>query len=247
MAVWLYAYGHNKLQITQKEEILSLLNQIELNEPQIFNCLIDLNCNEASIKKYFSDHKGALEYPIKLMEDSVYSAHLNSMNLPNIDRDQYIEYLYNQRLKKAKELRNQFKTLQEQFLNKKLHSSWEYDEKKFFSNNLGQLGSLQGFQLWLLNDLVGISGPFDVFSYYGTFQKAISKVDRENFNTLFKNIAKAFGSKFILYTHEWSGMDDEEDKTFNLTKLKKQSNWKKTSSNSIHTMSDFYYEKLAST
>ena len=101
-----------------------------------------------------------------------------------------------------------------------------------------------GLKVVLTNNLIRITGPFDIFSGYYRFQDSISKNSREYYHTLFKQICASFGSDFILYTVEGAGLDDEEDDNFDFEKLKEQADWTNRSSSSLHNMEGFYFEAL---
>ncbi len=89
-----------------------------------------------------------------------------------------------------------------------------------------------------------ISGPFDVFSKYFSFLQDISTEQRAYYHSYFKEVLKAFESDFILYAHEWSGMDDEDNQAFDYDELKESANREQNSSPTLETMDRFYFELL---
>ena len=75
-------------------------------------------------------------------------------------------------------------------------------------------------------------------------QKHTIHEENHTIHKTFKKILRAFKSDFILYAHEWSGIEDEGDSGFNLQKLKDQMNWKTYGSDSIWTFDKCYFEKI---
>ncbi|HLP51562.1 MAG TPA: hypothetical protein VK154_11800 [Chitinophagales bacterium] len=121
---------------------------------------------------------------------------------------------------------------------------WELIDDSFYACRIGYNSVYDGMRMILLNDLILLYGPRDVFSLHGNFLNVISNSSREYYHSYFKQILRAFGSDFILYSHEWAGLFADDDKGFNYTMLKKESAWIGKCSDSIHTMGNYYYEEL---
>lgn len=247
MAVWIYAYGKNGLEDCDNTKILSLLNQIEIDEVRILDSIAEITKNRVSIENYYVKNRQQIENHFLLQSDVEYKDYLDSVNFPEIAREKLVDHFISEALERERKEKELFETTLENFKKGLIKSEWEKGENDTFINRLVNFREYSGLRVWFLNDLIGVSGPFEIFSYYGTFQKSISSKDREYFHYLFKQILRAFQSDFILYTHEWAGLDDEEDKGFDLEKLKEQSDWKNNSSNSIHDMTEFYFEKINKT
>ena len=101
--------------------------------------------------------------------------------------------------------------------------------------------------LSLCNDVLSLSGPFEVFSNYYTFQREISDELREYYHHYFKSVLCASKSDFILYAHEWSGIVDDEDIEYNSSKILEAVSLRITDNRSLHNMDDmssFYFEEL---
>lgn len=247
MAVWIFAYGRNGFFVdnTQQSQIyLDILNRIELDEVKILDSIVEATANKFSVRKYYTANRKKLEDHFKKMPNQQYIDYLTSIGLPYIATDKIIDYFINDGEKREREEIAQFKSIYNKFKLSQIKSGWEVTGRNILENKFNLASSNDGLSINLINDLIKISGPFSVFSVYSCFQKTISFESREYYHTYFKKICKAFKSDFILYAHEWSGLEDEEDKDYNLSKLKEQSNWDKNSSDSIHTMETFYYENL---
>lgn len=247
MAVWIYAYGKNGLGDCDDETVLSALNQIEIDEVRILGCIAEITNytnNKEFIENHYAKHRQLIENSFYSKSDVEYKEYLDSVNFPEIARDKIVDYLIANGLEKVKKEKELFETTFENFRKGLIKSEWEKGENLIYFNRLVSFHEYSGLRVWFLNDLIGVCGPFEIFSYYKTFQNSISRTDLEYFHYIIKQILKAFKSDFILYTHEWAGLDDEEDKSFNLKKLKEQSDWNNNSSSSIHTMAEFYFEKI---
>ena len=244
MAVWLYAYGKNGRLDEDNQKILSILNQIGVNEIKILDCFAEITKDKPSIEKYYVENRQQIEANFHAQSDAEYKEYLNSINYPEVTRDKIVDHFIRDGLEREKSEKERFETAYTQLKKGTIKSTWEKGENDNYINRLCNFGGNDGLRIWFLNDLVAVSGPFSIFSYYGTFLEYISSAYREYFHSLFKQIMKAFKSDFILYTHEWAGLEDEEDKDFNLEKLKEQSDWMNTSSNSIHDMYGFYFENI---
>jgi hypothetical protein len=250
MAVWIYAYGKNGL-ITegnvQTKNYLDILNSIPLDEVKILDSIVESRHSTNPIdwiRHHYTDNRANIENQFKSMTAGEYKAYLDSINLPFIEIDKIIDYFIADGVKREQEKESHFNFAYGQFKNGEAKSKWELADNGSFVNKLGYFDTYDGLRVNLLNDLIRITGPFSVFSVYSCFQKTISKTSRQYYHSYFRKIIQAFKSDFILYAHEWSGLDDEEDKEFNFTKLKEQANWDVTSSDSIDTMDGFYYEQL---
>lgn len=245
MAVWIYAYGKNGL-ITDgnvhTKNYLDTLNSIPLDEVKILDSIVESKHPTNSIRQHYTDNRANIENHFKSMTADEYKAYLDSIKLPYIEIDKIIDHFIADGEKREQEKESHFNFAYGQLKNGKGKSKWELTDNGSFVNKLSYFDTYDGVRVNLLNDLVRITGPFSVFSVYSCFQKTISKTSREYYHSYFKKIFQAFKSDFILYAHEWSGLDDE-DKEFNLAKLKEQANWGITSSDSIHTMDGFYYEQ----
>lgn len=243
MAVWLYAYGKNGL-LNQQNDILHILNQIELDEVKILDSIKEITKDRKSIETNYTQNRTKLEESFNAQTDEEYEEYLSSVNFPDIERKNLVDYLISVGVERERKEKLHFQSTYEQFSKGVIKSKWEKAENKGYFNKLCDFSKHGALRILLLNDLIRISGPFEVFSYYGTFQSSLSNHSREYYHSLFKRICKAFKSDFILYTHEWAGLDDEEDKQFDFKKLKEQSEWAKTSSSTIHNMESFYYEEI---
>lgn len=247
MAVWIFAYGKNGL-LTDKnvetKHYLEILNSVPLDEIKILDSIVESRHPTFSIRQHYTDNRENIENHFRSMTSEEYKEYLDSINLQDIEIDKIIDHFITDEEKQEQEKELHFNFAYEQLKNGRAKSKWELIENSSFINKLCYFNNYDGLRINLLNDLVWISGPFSVFSVYSCFQKNISITSREYYHSYFKKILQAFKSDFILYAHEWSGLDDEEDKEFNLEKLKEQSNWEITSSDSINTMERFYYEKL---
>jgi hypothetical protein len=244
VAVWIYAYGKNGLQDCDNEKIVSVLNQIDVDELKILDCIAEITKDRDSIEKHYVQNRKQIEDSFYAKSDTEYKEYLESVNYPDIERDKIVNYFISEGLERERKEKEFFDTQYEKFKNSLIKSEWTKGESNIYFNNLGGFREYGGLRVWFLNDLIGVSGPFEIFSVYSTFQNSIKPVYREYFHSLFKQILRAFKSDFILYTHEWAGLDDEEDKGFNLEKLKEQSDWVNTTSSSIHNMSGFYFEGI---
>lgn len=247
MAVWVYAYGKNGLVAemgTQSIQYLDILNNIPLDEVKILDSISEIKNPDFSIRQYYTDNRKPIEASYKSMTADEYKAYLDLLKLPFIEIDRIVDHFISVGEKTAHEKELHFQFVYDQFKNRHVKSKWELADGGSFVNKLLYFDAYDGLRLRILNDLIWISGPFPIFSLYSRFLEAISHTSRDYYHSYFKNIFRAFKSDFILYAHEWSGLDDEEDKEFNITKLQAQSNWRITSSDSIHTMKSFYYEQL---
>lgn len=246
MAVWIYAYGKNGL-ITKGDthtDYLNILNGIRLDEVEILDSITEARHPAYPISEYYNNNRSMIESRFKSMATEEYKAYLDSIKLPYTSIDKIVDHFISDEEKREQEKQQLFNFAYKQFNHAEAHSQWESTDRVSFINKLNYFDTYGGLRIVLSNDLVWITGPSSVFSIYSTFQKKISSKSRDYYHHYFKKILSAFKSDFILYAHEWSGLDDEEDKEFNFLKLKEQANWDMTSSNSIHTMDRFYYERL---
>ncbi len=244
MAVWIYAYGKNgRLNNSSVQQDLEILNSIPLNEIKILDSIKEIEDSYRSIREHYETNRRNIEKFYKSMPEKEYKEYLESVNLPFIPINKIIDRLIEDGEKRKAEQELQFNLVYEQFKQGKAKSNWKKGENGSYINSLNFPDVYEGLRVSFLNDLIQIDGPRSVFSVYSRFLE-ISTESREYYHSYFKKVFQAFNSDFILYAHEWSGLDDEEDEEFNLEKLKEQSDWKNTSSDSIHTMDAFYYEQL---
>lgn len=247
MAVWIYAYGKNGLVAENTAGIvnyLDILNNILLDELKVLDSIAEARHPAYSIREHYNHNRKGIESRFRSMSTEEYKAHLDSIKLPYTDIDNIVDRFISDEEKREEEKKQGFTFAYEQFKHAKEKSQWKSTDQISFTNNLNYFAPHDGLRIVLLNDLVWITGPFSVFSIYSSFQKKLSAESRDYYHDYFKKILTAFKSDFVLYAHEWSGLDDEEDPGFNFVKLKEQANWNETSSNSIHTMDRFYYERL---
>ncbi|MBS1593302.1 MAG: hypothetical protein JST90_03200 [Bacteroidetes bacterium] len=126
------------------------------------------------------------------------------------------------------------------------HTGWEKHGSYGFRYSLPNVGLYDTIRCARINDLIWVTGPWDIFSVYGSPQSVISPESLDFYHDSFKRIMLAFDSDFIVYGHEWSsvyGSDDNND--FNSNDLMHQIRSAGKSSDSIHTMQDFYFEQLS--
>lgn len=101
-----------------------------------------------------------------------------------------------------------------------------------------------GIKIHLQNDLVWITGPFNVFSNYSQVEY-IAQGGLSYYHQIFKEIMKVFKSDFILYAHEWSGIDYEDiDYTFKQLIEESGIDLKNDVIPTNIDIKRFYYEKL---
>ncbi len=247
MAVWIYAYGKNGLGDCDDEMVLTILNQIEIDEVRILGCIAQIanyRNNKEFIENHYAKNRQLIENSFYSKSDVKYQEYLDSVKFPEIAREKIVDYMITDQVERLKKKEALFQTTFENFRKGSIKSVWEKGKNRSYFNRLVNFCEYSGLRIWFLNDLIGVSGPSAIFSHYGTFQNSINRSDREYFHYIFKQLLKAFKSDFILYTHEWAGLDDEEDHSFNLKKLKEQSDWNNSSSSSIHNMTEFYFEKI---
>jgi hypothetical protein len=240
-------YGKNGLLADKNIDTkyyLDVLNSVSLDEIKILDSILESRHPALSIRQYYTDNRQNIENHFKSMSIDEYKTYLDSINLPHIEIDKIIDHFIIDGEKREQEKELHFNFAYEQFKNGRAKSKWELSENGSFINKLCYFDNFDGLRINLLNDLIWVSGPFSVFSVFSCFQKTISITSREYYHSYFKKLFQTFKSDFILYAHEWAGLDDEEDKDFNLAKLKEQSNWEITSSDSINTMDRFYCEQL---
>jgi hypothetical protein len=245
MAVWIYAYGKNELETednVQSKYYLDILNSIDLDELKILNSIAESKYESNFVLD--SDYNAGFKIFLNSMTKDEYKVYLDTMKLQFVDIGKIILYFKTEREKREKEEELYFNMANDNFKNKLVKSKLELIDNKSFVNKLSYFDTYYGIRLNLINDLIRIEGPFSVFSNYSTFLKSISKTSREYYHSYFSEISKAFKSDFILYAHEWSGLDDDVNKEFDFAKLKEQANWVFTSSDSLETMDRFYYEQF---
>jgi hypothetical protein len=247
MAVWIFAYGRIGIKFdkqNQQRGYLDILNKIELKETEILDSIKESTQYNSSIRQHYSDYREQIESDFNSKTNKEYLNYLQSVNMPYVKIEDIVDRFIEDGEKMELDRLLSFNYAYEQFKSGDAKSMWEISGENYFTNKLHFFDPYQGFRLTIKNDLIWISGPWAVFSVYSNFQTTISKKSRDYYHSFFKHIFKAFQSDFILYAHELSGFDDEEDLEYNFEKLKEQSNWDKNSSDSIHTMDNFYLEVL---
>jgi hypothetical protein len=246
MAVWIYAYGKNGLSEGKNipiERCLDILNSILLDEVKVFTSIIEANAPKGSIRQHYNESRKDLETKFKSMSPDDYKLYLQSIRLPFIEIDRIVDYFIAEGEKIEHEREIRFSAACERAQNGEANSRWEYIDGAFF-NRLGYFDTYDGLRVKFLNDLIWVSGPFAVFSVYSCFLNTISDSSRNYYHTYFKSILKSFNSDFILYAHEWAGLDDDNNSEFDLAKLREDDHWKSECSDSLHSMVDYYYEQL---
>jgi len=248
MAVWLYAYGTNGLQVDhpRPEEYVDNLNRVELDEVRILDSLIEIKRFNTS-RDHYEKHRIHVEKYMRSLTADEYAKYLESIRLPYIEPDKIVEAFIEQGETREANEKENFEMAYAAFKQRKVKSQWKIIDDSTFVNDLIYFGEYGGFKMKLLNDLIWISGPATIFDYYGRFLSDISVEAREYYLKYFKHILSALKSKYILFTHEWAGLDDEEDEEYTSEKLEQQANWKITSSQTIHSMEGFYFEPLTQT
>ena len=244
MAVWLYAYGKNELSDDRDVDVCDLLNQVEIDELKILDSLVEIGKDGTSIAEHYIEHRKQIEERFAANTDEEYRAYLTSVNFPYMDRNKVVDYFISTGLEQERKEKKLFETTNDQFKKGMIKSEWEKVAEDTYCNRLCNFHIHGGLKVVLINDLIQVTGPFDIFSVYVRFLEVISTESRAYYHSMFSQICKVFKSEFILYTHEWAGLDDEEDEGFNFKKLKKQSDWTNTSSASIKNMDGFYFELL---
>jgi len=239
MAVWIYAYGKHNLNTTDTQPVLDLLNGIPLDALKILEDLYPGN----GTSRYYSENRVLLEQNYRAMGPEAYREYLSSIQLPYIEVEKIVDHFITQQEEREKEDKRRYDAAIKEIKTGKLKPQWQF-EGGLFVNRLGYFDGLDGLRLSVINDLVRISGPFDVFSKYSSFLQDISTEQRAYCHSYFKKVLKALGSDFILYAHEWSGLDDEDNEAFDYNELKESANWEQNSSPTLDTMDRFYFELL---
>jgi hypothetical protein len=179
------------------------------------------------------------------MPEEAYRNYLHSIKLPYIAVDKIIDHFIEAGEKREQDNLEKYNRVYTGLKEGSLQATWKLSSPGFFVNQLSYFDeNWDGIKISFINDLVRISGPFLVFSNYSSFLTDLSPRHRDYYHNYFKSILKAFGSDFILYAHEWSGMDDEDNEAFDLEELHASSNWEVNSSKTLETMDRFYYESL---
>lgn len=250
MAVWLFAYGtHNVWQSDTQESVsacLTLLNSVPLNELAILHSIAETRTDENDPSSAYPDnYRNNFEAYLLTKTDDELGEYRTLMGKPDATVAQIVDHFIAEAVRIQQDKRTLFEKAATCFANGSAKAEWQYEGNGLFLNRLCFFQPYDGLRLRFINDLVWISGPFAVFSYYGTFLNAISVTSRYYYHQYFSQLFRALGSNFILYAHEWSGLEDEDDPDFNLAKLNQQSDWEKYSSHSIHTMGAFYRAELS--
>jgi len=246
MAVWLYAYGKNGLvrDGIHTEDYPEILKPIRFDELKILDGIGTARASVLSMRQMYEDNRAYIENFLHSKTPDEYRAHLETMGIPYVDVNDIVDYFIEDGEKHRREQKEHFDSAYAQFKNKTAQARWERLDETSFAYTPDHFNPYQGIRVKLLNDLVWVTGPSEVFSVYTCFLQTVSAESREFYHHCFKQILRAFNSDFILYAHEYSGLEDEEDKTFNLQKLEEQSQWQTTGSDSLHTMDRFYRERI---
>lgn len=120
-----------------------------------------------------------------------------------------------------------------------LLSRWGQIEAGFFGNKVGYQDVYDGLRIYLVNDLIFLSGPRRVFSYPTYFTNLISPKSRGYYHLYFKSILRAFKSDKIFY-----GCLDFDPGEATMEKVMGMYDWESSSSKSINDISLRYYEQL---
>jgi hypothetical protein len=247
-----FAYGRNGLGVFDPEKkalYANILRSVDLGGRHFPDSLRE-TLQLGNTQAYYRENREKLEDDFHRMGKQAYKNYLKSIKKPYIKIEDLIdEFIEDADLRDARKLKRldhvyeRIKT--SEFQSEWIISYWN-DKHMSFGNRMFFFEDWEGFGLrfTMINDLIYITGPFSVFSVYSTFQEGISQEIRNYYHHTFKRIFKAFKSDFILYAHEWSGIEDEEDPDFNFKKLSEQADWKLYGSDSIHSFDRFYYEKL---
>jgi hypothetical protein len=246
VAVWIYAYGKNELVSADtivQESYLELLNNIPVDGAKILDSLL-AELSKGSVEQRYNENRANLQKHFDSLTDKAYSAYLASIKLPHVDRDKIIDHFIADGTAKEKKKKLRLTTARDQFESGELQPKWDQVSGIGYINHLHCLENYDGLKVRIVNDLINITGPFSTFSHYAIFQDVLPTELKEYYHTLFKTILASFGSNFILWAHEWTGLDDHEDDDYNYEKLFKEANWNENSSESLHTMKGLYHEEL---
>lgn len=246
MAVWIYAYGRNEISTNNPDDrnidVLNLLNAIEIDELKILEMIRPSHF----IREYYTENRSEMELRFKQMDTNDYNAYLSSIKLPKIDPDKLIDRFIADGEKREFELISRYESTCSKFKAGEIKSQWEINGENSFINRICYFDDFyDGITVNLINDLVRVSGPSSIFSHYFYFLRELPPEHRQYYHTYFIDILKAFKSDFILYTHEWSGLDDEDNPDFDFRALKESSNWEATTSTTLETMDKFYFEPIS--
>lgn len=243
MAVWLYAYGKNNILGADIHSTLEWLNKVDIDEVKILDSVFQVKSLDESIELYYTQNRKKLEEYYFSLTDEAFIDYLKTIKAPALEKNEIVDYFIREGLEKERRESEHFYDVYNQLKNNHIQSKWEIGKGGSFYNNLCYYSENNGLRIFCKNDLVEITGPSEVFSVYRAFQKTLSPNFRKYYHQLFMDIMAVFKSPFILYAHEWSGLDDE-DESFNYEKLQLQADWGNTSSKSIHSMERFYYEEI---
>ncbi|WP_118976784.1 hypothetical protein [Taibaiella koreensis] len=247
MAVWIYAYGANGLlseNNNDNQKYIDVLNTVPLDEVTFLDSIRPRTPPGEHTRKHYEEHREQLDRWLESLTAADYNAYLDSIKYPRIEKAKLVDYFIADAIRREQEDLDRFNAAYALSRDGRAKSTWEPEGERHFINRVHEFGNRDGLRLNLINDLVRITGSSDIFSHFGTFLHDISPATKEFYHDYFKRVLRAFKSDFILYTHEWTGLDDEDNEAFDLAELKESSNWEVTSSDTIHTMKDFYYEGL---
>jgi hypothetical protein len=248
MAVWFLTYGANGLLNESKDNplfCLNILNEIKLDEIKILNSEIEAkNSKPYSLEEHYNKYRTRIEDYHKSMGEEKYKEYLASIHFEYIKIEDIVDKFIFDDKNRIESNMKKFNSIYQEFSSKKIKSKWIQKGRNHFCNNLNYFEENDGIRIFLSNDLISISGPFSIFSNYGTFQDSLSKISKEYYHDYFKRLLKAFKSDFILHTHEWAGINHEED-DFCLKDLSEFIERKMDdNSRSIQLMDSIYFERI---
>lgn len=248
MAVWIYAYAKNgRAGDTSDQQYIDLLNAIPLDATVILDSIRRESPPGASARQYYNgtENRNKLELWLQSLSTEDYHAYLDSIKLPHIEKAALIDRFITDAEQRDQEDDKHFHAAYTLAQSQPASAKWTSAGNGVFINRLHYFTqNYDGLRVSLRNDLVWITGPFAIFSKFFIFLQHVPPAIRDYYHSYFKEIAQAFNSDFILYAHEWSGMDDEDNEAFDLAELRASSDWENNTSDSLATMDKFYYEKL---
>lgn len=245
MAVWLHVFAHNRLS-DEEDDILAKLQEIEIDPIKILDSVRGITRNYASIKEIYEENRNTIESVILEQSEDEYKEYLAMLNHPYVEKDQLVNQWIADGVEREKKEREKFDDIYKAHCLGKGPITWQKTENKTYYLDLQNRNVGWGdIHITCVNNLIRMVGPGALFGHYGTFQNNLPRPFKEYYHRIFKEIACMFKSDFLLYTHEWAGLEDEEDPDFNLEKLKTQSGWEKNSSDTLQNMESFYLEKIA--
>lgn len=251
MAVWLHVYGRNGLGKFDPEKVsqyLDIVNSLVLDETKILDSAAPIGAS--SMRKLYENNRKSSEAFYRAMTRQEYEDYLKAIGKPFMEIDELIKSSIIDAETKQNDNIKRFDAAYTESASKINRSKWKVEqettESVFLVNDLNYFET-RGLALCLYNDILSLSGPFEVFSKYFTFQREISYELREYYHNYFKSVLCAFKSDFMLYAHEWSGLVDEEDSEYDSNKILETVSLRMSDNRSLHymdNMSSFCFEKL---